>query len=209
MCASLVWGYSFLNMEQEVWKDIRGYEGLYQVSNYGNIRSVPHSYLTKSGKKMVVSGRLLAPRLHNKGYYTISLYCGKHRKQFYVHRLVASHFCCNPNKYPCVNHIDNNPSNNRACNLEWCTHKQNTAHALKQHRLITPADMGYRKQKQPYRICLTDGTHIGDYPSIADAMIAIGENPLNHAPINNIRLGMPYKGKYVFSKLPRLKNTKL
>ena len=98
----------------EIWKDVVGYEGLYQVSSYGNVRN---------RKKQ------LSPQKRQHGYLGIQLHGkgGNKRgfKTFSVHRLVAEAFIPNPNNYPEVNHIDENKANNRVENLEWVTHKQN------------------------------------------------------------------------------------
>lgn len=189
------------SLDGELWVDIKGYEGLYQISNRGRVKSVARMIISDTKGMCPVDSKILGLRRHNKGYYTLSLWHGDIREQKYVHRLVAEHFIDNPNKYPCVNHIDNNPSNNNVENLEWCTHKMNTAHARRQKRLLTFPEMGCKPHTQPYRVCLTDGTHVGDFPRFSEAMIAIGENPNNYAPINNMRQGKPYKGKYIFSKI--------
>lgn len=99
----------------EIWKDIKGYEGLYEISNYGEVWSVR--------KQMS-----LTKKKGSRGYHHISLYKNKKQKQFTIHRLVATHFIDNPFKKPCVNHIDENKTNNHHSNLEWCTHKENLNH---------------------------------------------------------------------------------
>lgn len=108
----------------ELWKDVKGYEGLYQVSNLGNVRSF----------SKVSKGRLLA-QSERKGYLYVALYkkddcANKTIKQTLVHRLVAEMFVPNPNGYNEVNHIDERKTNNRADNLEWCSHKYNMNYGM-------------------------------------------------------------------------------
>ena len=99
---------------QEIWRDIKNYEGLYQVSNKGNVRSIKFNRILN----MKLS-------LNNKGYYIIKFRKKGKQVAYLVHRLVAKAFIPNPNKYPCINHKDENPQNNNVNNLEWCTYKQN------------------------------------------------------------------------------------
>lgn len=108
---------------QEIWKDIEGYEGLYQVSNLGRVKSLPRNtnnqYKNGLVKKNIVRG---------KGYYYVNLY-NKSTKLFTIHKLVAEAFIPNPNNLPCVNHIDGNKLNNKIDNLEWCSYSNNEIHA--------------------------------------------------------------------------------
>ena len=105
----------------EIWKDITGYDGLYQVSNLGNVKSFRES--TKYGKQKEY---ILKPSLINSGYHVVTLYSknGKKRK-FQIHRLVAEMFIDNPEGLPCVNHKDEDKLNNHINNLEWCTYQYN------------------------------------------------------------------------------------
>ena len=100
----------------EEWKDIDGYEGLYQISNYGRVYSVP-----RRGSK----GGFVSPSLGNSGYLQIHLCKGCKSKTIMVHRLVAKHFLTNENDYPEVNHKDECKTNNCAWNLEYCTREYN------------------------------------------------------------------------------------
>ena len=110
----------------EIWKDIEGYNGKYQVSNYGNIRSY-----SRWGNGRILQGGYTKG---NPQKYRFVALVGVGRKDIhnkYIHRLVAEHFCDNPNQYNEVNHIDGNTMNNHASNLEWCSHKQNMENAVK------------------------------------------------------------------------------
>lgn len=109
-------------MEKEIWKDVPGYEGLYEVSNWGNVRS-----LNYRGKKGV---HILSPGTDKKGYKRVILFKDDKGTTFQVHRLVASTFLVNPNNLPQVNHKDKNPGNNIVENLEWCSLKYNIDHKL-------------------------------------------------------------------------------
>lgn len=109
----------------EIWKDIAGYEGLYQVSNYGNVRSLSWS------RRGIV--RNLYLKKQNRGYCHVELAKDGIRKAFTVHRLVAEAFIPNPNNYPTVNHKDEDKTNNAVTNLEWCTHSQNMGHTIALH----------------------------------------------------------------------------
>lgn len=100
-------------MDNEViWKDIPEYEGLYKISNYGEIYST-------------YSNKLLKPRLDKDGYAQVTLYKNHQPKTLRIHRLVAITYIPNPNNYSCVNHKDENKKNNAVDNLEWCTIKYN------------------------------------------------------------------------------------
>lgn len=109
----------------EIWKDIPGYEGLYQASNRGNIRSL-------NWRKMnIVRNLYLKP--HNKGYFQVELSKDGVKKMITVHRLVAMTFIPNPDNLPAINHKDENKSNNNVSNLEWCTFSYNTSYSSNKH----------------------------------------------------------------------------
>lgn len=121
---------------QEIWKDIKNYEGLYQVSNLGNVRSLNH--IRKNGKKenqlYLHKGKILKPAVQNIGYKFVVLSKEGKSKGFRVHRLVAQAFIENPNNYNCINHKDENRLNNCVDNLEWCTIAYNNTYGAKQER---------------------------------------------------------------------------
>lgn len=115
----------------EIWKDIYGYEGLYQISNLGRVKSL--SRLVKNGKNHYKFAtekiRKVAINKKRNGYCEISLYKNNKEKRFKIHRLVAQAFIQNIFNKPEVNHIDGNKQNNKAENLEWVTSKENKKHA--------------------------------------------------------------------------------
>jgi hypothetical protein len=114
-------------MDKEIWKDIKGFEGIYQISNFGNIKSL--SRKTKNGK--CKSDKILKKTLDNKGYQNITIHKNFKKSIFKVHRLVAEAFIPNPYNKPQVNHIDGNKTNNLVTNLEWCTNSENQIHSYK------------------------------------------------------------------------------
>lgn len=105
-------------MQEEIWKDVVGYEGLYQVSNLGRVKSLGFDKWHK--------GRVIKPHFDGlKHYLFVQLHKNKTSKKINVHRLVAKAFIPNPNNLPQVNHKDENKTNNNASNLEWCTNEYN------------------------------------------------------------------------------------
>lgn len=124
-------------MNKEEWRDIKGYEGLYQVSNIGRIKSL----YGWNGKEYIKREKILNPynRKDKKTTYprsVIKLIKGKAKKDYKVHRLVAEAFIPNPENKPQVNHIDGNPLNNNVNNLEWVTDRENKLHAIENNLKI-------------------------------------------------------------------------
>ena len=115
-------------IQDEVWKDIEGYEGLYQVSTCGNVKSLPKVRRNGTGT-YIQKERLLKPSNTSTGYKKVELCKDGKRKGFKVHRLVAIAFIPNPDNKPEVNHIDGNKINNNIDNLEWVTSSENSVHA--------------------------------------------------------------------------------
>lgn len=123
--------FTYTELANEVWRDVDGYDGMYQVSDLGRVRSL------KFGKV-----RVLRPNKNKDGYLQVALCKDGKQKSFYVHRLVANAFISNDDKYKTqINHRDECKQNNKVSNLEYCTHKYNS----------TYNDLHYRRRHPNYR----------------------------------------------------------
>lgn len=109
--------FNILDWLYEYWVPVKGYEGYYEVSNWGRVKSLDFNH-TKCPQLMTIKNIA-------RGYYQIALQANKKRKYFKIHRLVAEHFLPNPNNFPIINHKDENRLLNVVWNLEWCTYKYN------------------------------------------------------------------------------------
>lgn len=111
---------------QEIWKDVKGYEGIYQISSLGRLRSLDRIVVTKAGWTKRHKGVLIKTEcVQNSGYIKVDLHKNGKAKPYLLHRIVAETFLENPNSFPQVNHKDQNKLNNCAYNLEWCTQLYN------------------------------------------------------------------------------------
>lgn len=122
-------------MTKEIWRDIEGYEGLYQVSDQGRVKSLKRKFIDKIGRERYVEERVLKLGMNKCGYQVVNLYTGGKQKKYKVHRLVCQAFHENTNNKPQVNHINEIKTDNRACNLEWATAKQNCNHGTHNARM--------------------------------------------------------------------------
>lgn len=161
----------------EIWKDIRGYEGLYQVSNLGRIKS------TSPGLKFVKgspSELIMKQSLSSSGYLHVQLYKAHVPATVLVHKVVAQAFIDNPEGKPEVNHIDSDRTNNRVSNLEWATKSENMKHSFNRGYHVSP--MLNRKgamNTNSKKIIQYDlsGNEIRRWTGIAEAARSIGCNP--------------------------------
>ena len=140
----------------EVWKDVSGYEGLYQVSDKGRIKSL------KFRKE-----RILKPGRDTCGYLHVILWKNGRKKLCKVHRLVAKVFISNPDNLPMINHKDENPSNNRVENLEWCSAKYNINYGTRTQRQV-------EKLSKPVLQYTLDGELIREWKSTMDVQRNLG-----------------------------------
>lgn len=115
-----------------MWKKIPGFE-FHEVNEKGQIRTLAHSVNCKNGKR-VMAERLMKAQTDKNGHMYCNIKENGCKKKVWIHRAVAMAFVDNPNNKPCVNHIDNNPQNNDATNLEWCTYQENTDWMVAQGR---------------------------------------------------------------------------
>lgn len=167
-----------------LWKEIAGYEGLYLVSDEGEIFSLPKVVSNGHGE-YVREGRILKQGLRGREgfmYAFVNLSNGEKSEQQAVHRLVAKAFVENPHGYDVVNHIDHNTQNNRAENLEWCTQQYNN-------------EYGHNKPVQQFTL---DGEKIAEYKNItyASAMTGIGRTSINNALTGYSETSGGYVWKY-------------
>ena len=109
----------------EEWKNVIGYEGLYEVSNTGQVRSLDRYVKYSNGRIHLHKGKVLSPVKDKDGYLAVFLSCNGKQKTIRIHRLVAQVFIENPDNLPEVNHLDEDKTNNRVDNLEFCDHKYN------------------------------------------------------------------------------------
>lgn len=118
-------------MIEEIWKDILGYEGFYQVSSFGRVRSLDRY----DSRNYFRKGRILKLSADRKGYLRVGLHSNGKEKFYSVHRLVAEAFIHNPDNLPEVNHIDEDKTNNRVENLEFCDSKYNNNYGTRKDRI--------------------------------------------------------------------------
>lgn len=171
---------------KEIWKDIIGYEGEYQISNMGRVKSL-------IGRRE----RILKPRKNKRGYLRVSLH---QRNDKMIHRLVAIAFLPNPEGLKEVNHKDENPSNNCVDNLEWCTHQYNVLYGTCQQRARQKQSETFpqinRADISKPVVCLETGTV---YPSINEAERTL---KLPHILISKVCRGIRKStGGYTFKYL--------
>lgn len=119
---------------REQWKPVKGYEGLYSVSNHGRVKSLLRTTKGRKGCDRAVEERILKPIYRQDGYVTVGLCKGGKSKHIYLHRLVAEAFIKNPLNLPAVNHKDENKENNVAKNLEFCTPAYNNRYGTGSQR---------------------------------------------------------------------------
>lgn len=151
---------------EELWKDVVGFEGLYKVSNMGNILRMPKTTARLVYGDIHYGAKMLSTNTYDKdGYIKTALRKNKKRYYFRVHRLVAEAFLDNPENKPVVNHIDGNKKNNVLTNLEWATISENTKHGFS-HLGRKPTDGGTSRKVAQYDL---DGNLLFVYPSIKDA----------------------------------------
>lgn len=148
-------------MLKEEWKPIPGYEGLYEISNYGRVKSYQYVKTDKTNERILIPSKQLT------GYVSVSLYKDRKMKTVHVHRLVAENFIPNPDNLPVVNHKDEIRSNNYVENLEWCTHAYNLSYGTTRERIA-------EKNRKPILQLDKEGNVIKKWPSISEAAESLG-----------------------------------
>lgn len=187
----------------ETWKPVVGYEGLYEVSDLGRVRSLDREIVTERGGtpfRYRMKGQIIVPHERRHGYLAVCLY-GKESKngrfrQASVHRMVAEAFLPNPNGYSEVNHLDENKQNNVLSNLEWCNHKQNCHHGTAIERRAEKFRNG-PKSKAVDQLDL-NGNYIRTFPSMAEAKRQMGyeQSAICYAIKGKFSQAYGYKWRY-------------
>lgn len=116
---------------KEIWKDVKGYEGIYRVSNLGKVKSLKRKVNIQSGSQRTVNEKILKNQLYSNGYNFVKLSKDHVSQPYSIHRLVGIAFIPNPQNKPCINHKNGIKTDNRVENLEWVTYSENHKHAFR------------------------------------------------------------------------------
>jgi hypothetical protein len=160
------------SVKDEIWKPVKGYEGLYEVSNFGRVKSLERVVNSHPANcKRTLPEKIRTGHVSKKlGYAMITLSANNVNKSVYIHRLVAEAFIPNPNNLPMINHKDEDKTNNSIDNLEWCTAKYNMAYS----NVFACAKT---RNSKPVRQYDYDGNLIKEYASSNEAGRAMGVRP--------------------------------
>lgn len=164
-----------MNLEKEIFLDIPDYEGFYQVSNLGNVKSLERKRKGKNNSVCINKERILKPGINKDGYYKTNLYKNGERKTYTVHRLVLLTFH-GKSELQC-NHKNGIKTDNRLSKLEYCTPYENTKHAC---------DIGLRNNNKSINQYTKDGKFVNGYDSLKDAS---GITNINQCNISNCAAG--------------------
>ena len=156
----------------ENWKDILGYEGLYQVSDYGRVRTVARDIIRSNGERLHIKERIRKIYIRPDGYAEVHLRKEGKGNSIKVHRLVAEAFIPNPNNLPMVNHKDETPSNNKVDNLEWCDREYNVNYGTCIQRMAEKRTNG-KKSKAVIQYTV-EGIFVKRWPSCAEIERVLG-----------------------------------
>lgn len=192
-------------MENEVWKDIVDYEGLYQVSNLGRVKSLKRKVYAGRNRMRWQYERILSNNKTNgNGYIVVSLNKESKSKNKYVHRLVAEAFLENPNNYKYINHKDQNTFNNNANNLDFCTAQYNSTYRDAHIKRGLKFRNNLVNSKKVYQLDENENI-IKEFPSMAEASRELGTNHTSiYACINGKQKhAFGYKWKYADEELQK------
>ena len=164
---------------KEIWKPVVGYEGFYEVSNIGRVRSLSRIVECNDGRKRKIKDRTLKCSRNSGGYSGVTLHKDGCTKFVNIHRIVAEAFVPNPLEKEEVNHKDENPSNNHASNLEWVTHKENLNYGTRNERIA-------KANSKPVAQYTKDGAFIKALASAAEVKRQLG---FNHSNIIQVAKG--------------------
>lgn len=185
----------------EEFRDIKGFENFYQISNYGRVKSLKKYH--GISKEYYNRERILKNLPHKGGYLKVGFNKNKKKKSFLIHQLVATSFILNENNYKEINHIDCNKYNNRIDNLEWCSRSYNILHAYKNEKFSSQKEHLKKlwvKQSKPVLQFTLDNIFVKKWDSVAQIEKTLG---FSHSVIGNCCLNKPhcltaygYKWKY-------------
>lgn len=186
----------------ETWRDVAGYEGLYQVSDFGEVRSLDRLILYTNGAKHLHRGAIIKPVKDRYGYLRVELYKDGKGKWHKVHRLVAQAFIPNPYNLPEINHINEDKTSNVVTNLEYCDHRQNINHGTRNQRVAEAMTNG-KLSKKPIQLTL-NGVFVKEWSSVNEC----GRNGFNISCVSACcrneycKQGNVYKGyRWMFAEV--------
>lgn len=189
------------NKDTEVWKDIKGYEGLYQVSNLGNVKSLDR-IIPFRNSEMSIKGKMLTKK-NVKGYHMAQLCSDGIKVRKSVHRLVAQAFIPNKHNKPEVNHLDENKQNNKVDNLEWATSKENANYGVRNKKIsdVVKKNGFITKSKRVSQVDLLSGDVIKVFDSLAEANLSLGKKKssgnISMCCSGKLKMAYGYKWKYL------------
>lgn len=176
----------------EIWKPIKKFEGYYEISNLGNIRSIERTIITKNNVQRIVKSKQLKLSVNEHGYLITTIRINNVPYNLKIHRIVAQTFIPNPDNKKTVNHIDCNKLNNAVSNLEWSTHSENIQHAYDNN--LNYSDSQYKAVLQYSK----QGEFIQEYKSISEAKKTLKIKGNHISDVCNGRMKSAYGSTWKF-----------